>query len=371
MKKHRITFLTSLWFIFLVLLPIKSIEPVESKNVEIGAAFDIIDVNNNKDYLHKITRNLYIYTLDNNIVNENFDGVGYSIGKTREDRQNKIDKVALQGMEKVYLFSEEQSLLGIRPCVDILFKNASLSDSGFFSICRGNGADILKLKIPGYISSLDYIYGMLQNAPSSNFFSENFIMADVYVRMDGEGRNFVIPYIDVKDGNPYIWGSALFIKDKMKGKLDINETRIMNLLRENRVKGLISFNSSSKKYIDFECTSKRKVKCEKINGRYIFTIDLALKGTITNNELDNNIINDKSVMKEFESILSNEVEKQCYDFIAKMKQSYKVDWLELGKYAMIKQGRKTDTDWNNEVINNSDIIVKPKVIITSIGRGEY
>lgn len=371
MKKHSLHLLIALWFIFLLLLPTTPIEPVENKNVEVGAAFDVTDVNDDKDYLHKITRNFYLYTADNTIVNENYSGIGYSIGKTREDRQNKTDKVALQGMEKVYLLSQEQARLGIRPCVDILFKNSSLSDNGIFVICNGNGADILELKIPGYISPLDYIYGMIKNSPSNNFFSHHYLMSDIYIRMDGEGRNYVIPFIDVKDNTPYIWGTSLFIKDKMKGKLDINESRVMNLLREDKSKGIISINESNKKYIDFECVSKRKVKCEKKDDKYIFTINLNLKGTIANNEINNDIINDSSIIKEFEALLSKEVEKQCYEFIDKMKRDYKLDWLELGKYAMVKNSRKTKVDWNDIVINNSEIIVKPKVIITNIGRGEY
>lgn len=371
MKKNSIILIIVLWFVFLVSLPIKPVEPVEDKAVEIGAAFDVTDVNSDKDYLYKVTRNAYMYNANNEIFSENFHGVGYSLGKTKEDSQNKSDKGLLEGMEKIYLLSEKQGKLGIRSCIDILFKNPSLSDNGILTICEGNGEDILKLEIPGYISPLDYIYGIIKNSKSSNFFSDYYYMADIYVRMDGEGRNFIVPYIAIKEETPYIWGSALFIKDKLKSTIDMNDTRIMNLLREDKVLGLISINDSNKKYIDFDCSSKKKVKCEKKDGKYIFTINLTLKGALVNNEIDNNVINDKEIIKNFESLLTKEVEKQCNDFIGKMKQDYKVDWLELGKYAVAKYGRKTNTDWNEEVINNSDIIVKAKVKISNLGRGDY
>lgn len=374
MKKNSIILIITLWFIFLLIIPIKPstpVEPIENRAVEIGAAFDVKEINSDKDYSYKITRNVYLYGFNDNIFTENFDGIGHSIGKTREDRQSKDTKLTLQGMEKVYLFSENQSSLGVRPCIDILFNNPYLSDNGYFVVCNNDGKDILDLKIPGYISSLDYIYGVIKNSKSSNFFSENYSLIDIYVRLDGEGKNIVVPYIDVKDDTPYIWGCALFIKDKMKSKIDMNEARIMNLLREKVGKGVISINYSTKKYIDFDCTSKKKVKCEKKDGKYIFTINLNIKGAIVNNEIDNNVINDKEVINNFESILAKEVEKQCNDFIIKMKQDYKADWLELGKYAVAKYGRKTNTDWNAEVINNSDIIVKAKATITNLGRGDY
>lgn len=374
MKKNSFRLIIILWFITLLSLPIKHVEPVENKSVEIGVAFDVSDVNdiNNNNYSYKVTRNVSIYSDINNVLfSQNIEGIGYSIGKTREDRQNRDNKIPLQGMEKVYLFSEKQCLLGIKPCVDILFKNPSLSDNGIFAVCSGEGKDILDFKIPGYISSLDYIYGLIKNSNSSNFFPETYYMSNVHVRMDAEGRNFVVPYIDIKDNTPYIWGNALFIKDKLKSKIDINETKIMNLLRENNTKGIISINYSLKDYIDFECISRRKIKCEKKDGRWIFTINLNLKGNIVNNEINNNIINDDNVIKTFEQLLADKVEKDCSNFINNIQHKYMTDWLELGKYAVAKYGRKTDIDWNEEIINNSDIVVKVNVTINNLGRGDY
>lgn len=372
MKKSRVILMICLWFIFLLSLPISHVEPVENKAVEIGAAFDVDNAANNKDFFYKITRNVSLYSdVNDKLFSQNLEGVGYSIGKTRENRQDKDNKIPLQGMEKAYLFSEAQAKLGIRPCIDILFKNPYLSDNGVFALCSGQGKNILELNIPGYVSPLDYIYGLIKNSRSSNFFSDNYDMATAYIRIDGEGRNMVVPFIEIKENSPYIWGCGIFIKDTLRSKIDMNEAKIMNLLRENNVMGIVSINDSEKKYIDYQCISHKKVKCEKLNGRYTFTITLNLKGSILNNEINDNVINDKHILKNFEQLFSQEIEKESYKFIDKMQHEYKVDWLELGKYAVAKTGRKTNTDWNEEVINNSDIVVKVNVTISTLGRGDY
>ena len=166
---------------------------------------------------------------------------------------------------------------------------------------------------------------------------------DVYVRVGAEGRNVVMPYIELKKdpSKPEkkeleITGTALFKKDKMVAKLNMDDTRIMNLLRENNVKGILKIQKDPKKFTEFYAKSKRKVKCTKTGDKYNFIINLQLTGQIVSNELFKDLIDDPKQKKKFENELASEVEDMCNTFLKKMKYDYKVDALELGKVARFK-----------------------------------
>ena len=57
----------------------------------------------------------------------------------------------------------------------------------------------------------------------------------------------------------------------------MKDTKIMNMLRENKVKGILTIQKDSEKYVNYEAESKRKITCKKIGDKYTFTIDLNLK----------------------------------------------------------------------------------------------
>ncbi|WP_139904118.1 Ger(x)C family spore germination C-terminal domain-containing protein [Clostridium thermarum] len=125
-----------------------------------------------------------------------------------------------------------------------------------------------------------------------------------------------------------------------------------------------------KEYASFYGTSKRRVKCTREAGRYIFDIDLSLKGEVISNSLYPNLAEEPEAIKIAEAQFAEEAEKKCTEFIKKMKSEYKIDCLSLGRNAAAKYGRRTGVDWN-EVVSNSEIRVNVKVKVTEIGRGDY
>jgi uncharacterized protein YbcC (UPF0753/DUF2309 family) len=150
--------------------------------------------------------------------------------------------------------------------------------------------------------------------------------------------------------------------------LPIEESRIMNMLRERAGRGILSLQQNPSEYINYYAKVKRKVKCDKKEGKYEFNIDLNFQGDIVFNTLYKDI--DKKKEKEIEELLSKKIEKMCNDFLEKMKNVYRMDLLELGMYGAAKYGRETGVDWNKEV-SNASIKVNVKVQIDKIGRGQY
>lgn len=302
------------------------------------------------------------------IISSISKGKASNIGETREDRQLNSSKPFLIGIEKVAMLSEEQAVYGILNIINIFFNDAKTNDRGVFAVCKGKAEDILKFEVEGYPSSADYMEGMIRNARNYNFIFEEYNLLNIYVTLDSEGKNLVLPYLEIKEENIDFTGMALFKEDKMAYVLPMEESKIMNILREKKGKGILSLQEGPDKYINYDAIVKRKVKCSKREGKYEFYIELDFQGDIIENTLYKDMEKEKE--KEFEKLMGKKIEKTCNDFLEKMKNVYKIDCLNLGMYAAAKYGRETGVDWNKEV-SNADIKVSVKVKIDRMGVGEY
>jgi Ger(x)C family germination protein len=288
----------------------------------------------------------------------------------RESRQQRADKTSISGLEKVYMLNENYARYGIKTSMDILYKNPRVNDTGIFVICKNSSKEILEYNIPGYASSADYIEGMIINQRGMNFFPDEFNAVNVYALMGSEGRNVVLPYIELEKDGLIIAGEALFEKDKMIAKVDLKDSRILNMLKYNNVRGMLTIQKNSKEYIDFSAKTKRKIKCYKEDDKYKFIIDLSLKGEIISNTQNQNINKNSVSIKEFENAMAEQVKKECSEFVDKMKNEYKVDSLDLGRVAAAKYGRRKGNDWS-KIIEDSDIEINVTVKVDKHGRGDF
>lgn len=372
-------------FIVALILPIYgeklNVAPMEQLNIAAGFGYDIIkELNGNVKYSIPFT--IYDFkkkekeSARSNEKNEeiidqgssNIKAKASSIGETREQRQLSSSKPIIIGTEKIVILSEEATSYGIKHIINILFANPKTNDSGIFSICKGKAEDILNFKVEGYPSSSDYMGGMISNATDYNFLSNNYILFNIYIALASEGQNLVLPYLEIKDKNIALTGMAIFKGQKMAYVLPMEEGKIMNMLREKTGKGVLWLQEDPAKYINYEAMVKKKVKCNKTEGKYEFTIELDFKGDIINNTLYKDM--KKENESEFEELMGKRIEKMCNRFLDKMKNVYKIDCLNLGMVAAAKYGRETGVDWNEEV-SNADIKVKVKVKIDKIGIGQY
>jgi len=335
-------------------------------NVQYNIPYIIYDIKKMEEGNARVTNKNNTNTGD--VSSSILEGKSSTLGGTREYRQLRSSKPFLIGIEKIVLVSEEQANYGILDIINIFFANAKINDRGIFAVCKGKAEDILRLKVEGYPSSADYMDGMIRSATNYNFISTKYTLMNIYITLDSEGQNLVLPYIELKNEKIAFTGMALFKGNKMAYALPMEESKIMNILREKNGKGILNLQEGPDKYINYDAMVKRKVKCNKIDGKYEFTIDLDFKGDIKENTLYKNL--KKENESEFEKLMGKKIEKMCIDFLDKMKNSYKLDCLNLGMYAAAKYGRETGVDWNKEVCN-SNIKVNVKVKIDMMGRGQY
>lgn len=367
MKKFRYIIYFYIVFLLLYIKFDVKIEPVEKTDVIAGFGYDM--TKNGDSITYNIAASIYNFH-ENKSSSIVYLGNGNSIGESRQDRNRKTDKTFLIGLEKAYLIKEDFACYGIRNIIDILFTTPQVNDMGIVAVTKENTEDILSLKIEGYPSVADYIQSLVNNSKNYNFFVESYKLIDVYVRLDGEGRSITLPYLEKSENAIKLSGAVLFKKDKMVAKVDMEEAKFMNMIKLNSTKGMISVQNNPKEYIDYYATANRKVKCYKEGDKYSFIIDLSLKGDIVVDEMYTNNVYTVDQKKEIEKMIGENVKKECYSFLDKMKNEYKVDCINLGAIACGKYGRNTGVDWDY-IVCNSDIKVNVNVTIDRFGRGNY
>lgn len=295
-------------------------------------------------------------------------GRGTNLGEIRQNRQLTLNKNIVPGIHRVTLFSEEEAASGISDITNLEFTNAKVNDRSTAVVCKGKAEDMLRLNIPGYQSSSDYIEGVIVNSTSYNFLAKEYNLLNIYLKLDTEGRNLVMPYVEIKDKIIELSGMAVFKGEKMAYVMPMNEARIMNMMRENNVKGILTMQDNSKNYLNYDTVVKRKIKCNKVNEKYNFEVNLSFNGDIIENTMFKDI-NEKNE-KQISKLMENKIEEQCNRFISDMQNKYKMDFLDLGIYAVSKYGRDTGVNWN-EIVSNSNITVKVKVKVDKYGMGHY
>lgn len=369
MKKNKKLLLSIVMIsIFIISFMGSKGQPVENLEIPVGVGADI--EKKGGFIVYKVPVEVYSFKESNKISSYVLSGESLSIGGTRADRQLKSGKRFILGLNKIFVFSEDLAKYGLNNFIDLCITNAQGNDSAQCIVCQGKAEDMLKYKVKGYESSSDYMYGMMQNLNQFNFFSTKYGVMDVIIAMDAEGRTVLLPYMGIKDGLIETTGLAIFNKDKMVGTLNIDETRVINMLKDDDVKGNLTIQKSSKKYINLYATAKNKVQCYKENGKYRFVINLNLKGEIVTNQLYDNLNSDQKQMKRFEKDMEELVEKNCNYTLHKVISEYKIDVLDLGRIAAAKYGRNIGANWN-KIVSNSDIKVNVKVKVDNQGRGKY
>lgn len=348
---------------------LKGEQPAEDLEVVTGFGGDIEKIQGSQ-VLYIAPSSVYTFGDGEKISSTIRKGEAFTPGETRENRQLISNKQYILGLEKVYIMGENIATYGLTSSMEVFFRNPYTNDSGYVAVCHGKPEEILKYRVEGYPSSSDYIEGMLKNANRYNFFPSYYKISDIFLSLISEGKNITLPYIDIVNDQLKMTGLSIFKKDKMIGKLNIDDAKIFNMLSETDGKGMVKLQTNPKQYLDYYAKVKRKVKVSKVENNYKFLIDLKFTGDIVSNTLYNDVINNETVNKEIQIKLENTIKRSCEDFIEKMKNQYKVDSLQLGQYAAGKYGRQKGIDWD-EAVTKSDIQVNVKVQIDKSGRGDY
>lgn len=368
--KNRNVLIISLIFLGLYVFLITNINIIAIENANIPA-LSVVNTKTISDELYYLidtmTYNYHEATLVKK-VSPSIDSV--TPGEAR-DKSNLISKGnLLPGMQKVLLLGSDLCENGLNTFVNMIFSTRTYSDLSQCAVISTPGKTFLDTNLPGNDDLADFVEGLIKNARYDNFFTDKYKIMDVYLDFSREGYNLVLPYIKLENSQPSIGGMVLFKKDKLVNILDLNESKLMNLLRQSDVSGNVFIKDSNDKMVDCVVDSKRKVICNKIDDKYYFTIKLSLKGEVVSNTIYKNLYEDQHSINELQERFENKLTSKCNSFINQMQNTYKVDCLNLGSYIIAKEGFNKNIDWD-ELVCNSEIKVVVDLLIQTFGRGDF
>jgi len=354
--------------VFIILLfPKFPEQPLENRAISVGEGYDVKiqgEIN-----LKEITKNIYDFSPEG-VRSDSYTNEGSTIGKAQQEEEAVTDKKILNGLQRIFIVGEDQAKLGIHYIIQTLYRNSDRNDGGNMVICKNSARSVLEKKLIENKSPSDFVENMIKDSHNYNFFSSDYSLNRIYNEMESEGRTTVLPYITTYEEGIKTIGVACFKGDKLNLILDMAEARNLNMLSENKSKGIFAIKDHSGKAVEFDAVVKKKVKCSREKDKYKFIISLDVKGDIVSNNLQLDMISNKNAMNAFEKAMEDNIKKDCEGFVEKMQKEYSEDLLGLGYYAAARYGRRSGVDWD-DIICNSTIEIKVKVKVDKQGRGSF
>ncbi|NLB88324.1 MAG: Ger(x)C family spore germination protein [Syntrophomonadaceae bacterium] len=295
---------------------------------------------------------------------------GSTIGEIRNKRSFSSSKKTTFREAKVTLIGEQLARREMN--MDILLRQTAAKKSMLIAVVKGRGDDLLDKGIEKDKKLANTIVDLLRVTPKEAFIV-NATLNDFAIIPFTPGKNMVAPLIELNENKEVrIAGTAIFKKTRMIDTIDQDETRALVLLSGIKGKAYIDFAMYEKgKLIDrgtVYMSNKREVKVYKKDDKYHFDITIILNGDLIEHFNIKNFDEMLPYNKKIEKAVEERIKKECEDFIVQMQEEFKVDCIDISKFALAKWRSQLEKEIDNEdFITNAVINVKVKAKLDDIG----
>lgn len=296
---------------------------------------------------------------------------GILIGNARGQKPYSSPGTYSAGVAAVIILGEDLARAGINNMVEALFRGAQIPKTENFAVAEGRGEDVLRAPIKDYSNMGEYLKGVLKQSEKRSFIPSTTLYQFGVNR--APGKNPIMPLLTLKNQKVEVTGTAIFKKDKMIGKANLDESRSLVMLRGIEASGNIPYIIKKDGQILDKgsvnvCCGGRKVKMDCNGDKFSYLITVYLKGSLIEHEFNKNFIQNPDLHKMIENQIAADTKSDCMKFIEKMQQEYKVDCIDINKYILAKWRK----EFQNQVdqsgfIENLDIKVKVKMKLKNVG----
>ena len=206
------------------------------------------------------------------------------------------------------------------------------------AIVKGRGDDLLSKGIEKDKNCLNTIVDLLK-LTSNEAFIVNTTLYDFATVPGYSGKNLVAPLIELNENKEIrIAGTAIFKKTRLIDTIDQNRNQGFGIAQRHQRKGYVDFKIYEKgKLIDrgtVNVSNKRKVEVYRKDDKYHFDITITLDGDLVEHFNIQNFDKMIPYIKKIEKAVEEQVKKECEDFIVQMQKEFKVDCIDISKYAL-------------------------------------
>lgn len=276
---------------------------------------------------------------------------------------------------KVIIISEELAREGLVKVIDWYSRDTETrADVFIFVAGEKNAREVLNLNHTNKTIMSFELAQMMKDEPFTGTAPVVEIW-DFIDKLETPGKSAIAPLITISEMNGQkngrVNGTAVFVEDRMVGKLDGTETQYA-LFAKNHVKGgvLTIDNERGRPTYSLEILSNRtKVKPVWINGKLQIQVH-----TLTHTGLDEVMstapLTGKESLAAIEDRASAQVQHNILSVIRKLQREYQADIFGFGKAvheAMPQSWHKLEERWPEE-FKELDVKVNSKVIIQSTAK---
>ncbi len=292
---------------------------------------------------------------------------GVTIADARQRRGITDPDTYVTGMNQVIIIGEQLARHGINRYTESLLRDTTISGSMYFSIAAGRGEDILKTPIKNYNNMGTYLVALFNGIQQRTFIPVTRV--GEFRRYQNIGKNPVAPVLEKRADRVIISGVAVFKKDRLVKKLNIEEGHDLVLLRGLKGRSYLPFSKKQGRMYHRGAvlvSNSRKVQYYQNEQGYNFLITIKLEGTLEEHSYQAPVTAEH--LKEIEKTIEQQIKTQCETFINMMQEEIKVDCIDISKYALAKNRRALEKDIDNpEFIQNANIQVDVKVHLRNTG----
>lgn len=308
-----------------------------------------------------------------NLVPEATDSVnietlsGFTIADSRQRRELTDANAYVTGMNRTLVLGEDLARQGLNVYMDVLWRGATITGTMYMAVADGRGEDILKTPTRNYKNIGTYLVSLFTGINERTFIPVTNLL-QFYINQS-TGKNPVIPVLKRQGDQVVITGVAIFRKDRMIHRVGIEDARNLVLLRGTKGRSYLPFTAQTDSTTHrgtVLVNNSRKVEYSRSNQGHVFNITIKLQGTLE--EHSHQAPTDENHLAGIEKTIERQVAGQCERFIDTMQNDFKVDCIDISKYALA-QDRKSlskivDTP---DFIRDADIRVKVKVYLENTG----
>jgi len=295
---------------------------------------------------------------------------GILIGNARGQKPYQLPGGYTPGVASSIIIGEDLAATGINKLNEALTRGALNPHTLNYAISEGRAEKILRVPVKDYPSMGVYMRLLLRSADKRAFIATTTLHQ--FEVDQNPGKNPIMPLLTIKNDKVKFSGTAILKKDKMIGRADLEETQYLLMLRGIKCTASLPFVLNNydnlSEYGSVNVVNKRKVKVEHDGDKFIFNISIMLEGELTEIDRPEGILftENEELIHDIEAQISSDVTDKCKRFLKKMQGEYKVDCIDISKYALAKWRKelepRIDEDFIENVVINVNVTMKMKDI---------
>ncbi|MFC0559831.1 Ger(x)C family spore germination protein [Halalkalibacter alkalisediminis] len=334
-----------------------------------AASFDLTE-----DNQIKLTANFPTFPEDgaeNKLEDSLISATGETTKGARIILSKRSQKPIVFGQLRVLLFSEQLAEQGIETYIDAMYRDPSVGNRIFLAIAEGDDASAhLQPGESGELAGV-YLPDLIEHnmdlsiLPSTN-------MHQFLFSLYNDGRDPHLPFLRQSEEGSTIWGTALFLGEKLHSKLDHDDSFILKVVKEpirQATKQFEILNGENANFVVIEnINSEAKRRVDKAGDRPKFHFNIKMDGAIDDYDGEENL-EEGEIIDEIESSIEEQLANRAEELLIQFRDNG-IDPVGIGETFRSTTRNWEPEKWKNEIYPTVEFNVTVQLDIIQSGAVE-